>query len=171
MEPFIGEIRIFAGNFAPAGWAFCDGQLLAISQNDVLFSLFGTFYGGDGQTTFGLPDLRGRVPIHAGTGPGLSHRWLSDRGGTESETLSVNQMPNHGHTLRASADSGTDANPSGEVLAQSPTLGVYREGTPTQALSAAAVGTTGGNQAHTDMMPYLVVHFIVSLYGIYPSTT
>jgi microcystin-dependent protein len=160
---------MFAGNFAPQGWAFCDGQLLAVSQNDALFSLFGTIYGGDGRTTFGLPDLRGRVPIHAGQGPGLSQRRLGAKGGTETETVTANQMPSHSHTFRASADGGTDTNPEGEVVAQSPALHLYREGSPAQALGDGAVSATGGGQSHTNLMPYLAIYFIVALVGIYPS--
>ncbi len=125
-EPFVGEIRMFAGNFAPRGWAFCDGQLLAVSQNDALFSLLATVYGGDGRTTFGLPDLRGRIPIHAGTGPGLSPRRLGAKFGTEEETLTVNQLPSHSHTLQVSTAAATQNSPSGEFIGNSPNVRVWR---------------------------------------------
>ena len=143
-EPFVGEIRMFAGNFAPRGWAFCDGQLLAVSQNDALFSLLGTIYGGDGRTTFGLPDLRGRIPIHMGHGPGLSERRLGAKGGEEKVTLTVNQLPSHG------ADS-------------------YINDTPIQSMASSSVTHTGGSRSHTNLMPFLCIHFIIALVGIYPS--
>lgn len=167
-EPFVGEIRMFAGNFAPRGWAFCDGQLLAISQNDALFSLFGTTYGGDGRTTFGLPDLRGRIPIHAGQGPGLSERRLGARGGEEEVALTVNQLPGHNHRLQASSQTGMDALPESRVLAQSesPFYGVDE---PIAPMSNQGISSTGGSQPHTNVMPYLCVHFIIALFGVYPS--
>lgn len=167
-EPFVGEIRMFAGNFAPRGWAFCDGQLLAVSQNDALFSLLGTIYGGDGRTTFGLPDLRGRLPIHAGQGPGLSERRLGARGGAESVTLSANQLPAHSHPLQASADAATGPNADGEVLAEIGSDRSYRD-VPDTALSSDALTAVGGSRSHTNLMPFLCVHFIVALVGIYPS--
>lgn len=160
---------MFAGNFAPRGWAFCDGQLLAISQNDALFSLFGTIYGGNGQTTFGLPDLRGRVPIHAGTGPGLSPRSIGARGGAEQVTLTTNQLPAHSHTLRASPDAATDTSPAGKTFAQVAGGDLYGSINPAAAFDATAIDTTGGSQSHTNLMPFLCVHFIVALFGIYPS--
>ncbi len=167
-EPFVGEIRMFAGNFAPRGWAFCDGQLLAVSQNDALFSLFGTIYGGDGQTTFGLPDLRGRIPIHAGTGPGLSPRRLGSRGGSERETLTVNQLPSHTHGVSGSAAGATQTTPQGGVPAATD-KNLYRDGGTTEEMSSETVGATGGGQSHSNLMPFLCVHFIVALFGIYPS--
>jgi microcystin-dependent protein len=167
-EPFVGEIRMFAGNFAPRGWAFCDGQLLAVSQNDALFSLLGTIYGGDGRTTFGLPDMRGRLPIHAGTGPGLSNRRLGARAGAESVTLTVNQLPPHSHTIQASADAATGPNPDGEVLAEISSDRSYRNAADT-ALSSNALTAIGGSRSHTNLMPFLCVHFIIALVGIYPS--
>lgn len=169
-EPFVGEIRMFAGNFAPRGWAFCDGQLLAVSQNDALFSLLGTIYGGDGRTTFGLPDLRGRLPIHAGSGPGLSPRRLGAKGGSENETLTVNQLPSHSHRLQAKAAVATVRNPQGKVLAQPATF-IYTQ-VPTSPLvnfSSKAVGNVGGSRSHVNLMPFLCIHFIISLVGIYPS--
>ena len=129
-EPFVGEIRMFAGNFAPRGWAFCDGQLLAVSQNDALFSLLGTIYGGDGRTTFGLPDLRGRVPIHAGSGPGLSPRRLGAKAGAENVTLTVNQLPSHSHRLSGSANLASESRPEGNVLGSGLTQDLYRGGNP-----------------------------------------
>ncbi len=168
-EPFVGEIRMFAGNFAPQGWAFCDGQLLAISENDALFSLLGTTYGGDGQTTFGLPDLRGRLPIHAGNGPGLSPRRLGSTGGSESVTLTTNQLPSHTHGATGSGASGTDPNPAGNFLAGSTVVSPYVQETPDTPFAAAAITATGGSQSHMNLMPYLCVNFIIALFGIYPS--
>ncbi|MEZ4771045.1 MAG: tail fiber protein [Caldilineales bacterium] len=168
-EPFVGEIRMFAGNFAPQGWAFCDGQLLAISENDALFSLLGTTYGGDGRTTFGLPDLRGRVPIHAGQGPGLSPRQLGSRGGQEMVTLTVNQLASHSHQATGSGDSGADANPASNFLASSTVVAPYVQETPDTAFAANAVSAAGGSQSHMNLMPALCVNFIIALFGIYPS--
>ena len=168
-EPFVGEIRMFGGNFAPRGWAFCDGQLLAVSQNDALFSLFGTIYGGDGRTTFGLPDLRGRIPIHAGNGPGLSQRRLGAKSGTETVTVTVNQLPTHTHPMQASADAANSPNPQNNVASETLTATPYFDDTPTVPLNAASITNTGGSRSHTNLMPYLCVHFIVALFGIYPS--
>lgn len=170
-EPFVGEIRMFAGNFAPRGWAFCDGQLLAVSQNDALFSLLGTIYGGDGRTTFGLPDMRGRIPIHAGDGPGLSPRRLGSKGGTEAETVTPNQLPSHTHPLQASSDLATDATPGGNVSARTnpANIDIYTELGPQAALSPQSVASVGGSQPHSNLMPFLCVHFIIALFGIYPS--
>lgn len=168
-EPFVGEIRMFAGNFAPRGWAFCDGQLLAVSQNDALFSLLGTIYGGDGRTTFGLPDLRGRVPIHAGQGPGLSDRRLGSKAGAENVTLTVNQLPSHTHPLSGSTTNGLDPNPAGNVLAGSTVLEPYYNGPPDTAMAPTAITSVGGGYSHTNLMPFLCVYFIIALLGIYPS--
>ncbi len=158
---------MFAGNFAPRGWAFCDGQLLAVSQNDALFSLLGTIYGGDGRTTFGLPDMRGRLPIHAGTGPGLSPRRLGARAGAESVTLTVNQMPSHQHTWQASQDEADATAPNLNRLAST------REDTygdpGTIGLASSTVLGVGGSRSHPNLMPFLCVHFIIALVGIYPS--
>ncbi len=168
-EPFVGEIRMFAGNFAPRGWAFCDGQLLAVSQNDALFSLLGTIYGGDGRTTFGLPDLRGRIPLHAGHGPGLSERRLGSKAGAEKVTLTVNQMPSHSHgPIQASEAAATERTPAGNVTAESITR-VYRAPTTVTNMSSSAFSNVGGSQSHTNLMPYLCIHFIIALVGIYPS--
>jgi microcystin-dependent protein len=169
-EPFVGEIRMFAGNFAPRGWAFCDGQLLAVSQNDALFSLLGTVYGGDGRTTFGLPDLRGRLPIHAGHGPGLSERRLGAKGGAEKVTLTVNQLPSHPHNLEASNSASSSTDPTGRALTQAD-QNIYRSGAPTTTAAMASESLTrvGGSRSHTNLMPFLCVHFIIALFGIYPS--
>lgn len=168
-EPFVGEIRMFAGNFAPRGWAFCDGQLLAVSQNDALFSLFGTIYGGDGRTTFGLPDMRGRLPIHAGHGPGLSERRLGSKGGAENVTLTVNQLPSHNHALGVNSELGNQAQPAGALAAARTGDATYVEDIPDSNFSNSAISNVGGSRSHTNIMPYLCVHFIVALFGIYPS--
>jgi microcystin-dependent protein len=169
-EPFVGEIRMFAGNFAPRGWAFCDGQLLAVSQNDALFSLLGTIYGGDGRTTFGLPDLRGRLPIHAGHGPGLSERRLGAKGGSEKVTLTVNQMPSHSHgPLQGSTQLADQANLNDRVPAQSNIVDYYIDDSLSANLAASSVGNVGGSRSHTNLMPFLCIHFIIALFGIYPS--
>ncbi|HKK74357.1 MAG TPA: tail fiber protein [Saprospiraceae bacterium] len=168
-EPFVGEIRMFAGNFAPRGWAFCDGQLLAVSQNDALFSLLGTIYGGDGRTTFGLPDMRGRVPVHAGSGPGLSPRRLGAKGGAEKETLTVNQLPSHGHPARAANENADNRAPQGALpaIAQGD-LYASRQGTPLN-FAGEAITAVGGSRSHTNVQPFLCIHFIMALVGIYPS--
>lgn len=170
-EPFVGEIRMFAGNFAPLGWAYCDGQLLAVSQNDVLFSLFGTIYGGDGRTTFGLPDLRGRIPIHQGQGPGLSNRPIGQKSGTEKHTLSANELASHNHALQAATTAADDTNPTGNLIATSTSSALYGpDGTaPTVAMKNEAVQPHIGGQEHNNIMPFLCIHFIVALFGIYPS--
>lgn len=168
-EPFVGEIRMFAGNFAPRGWAFCDGQLLAVSSNDALFSLLGTIYGGDGRTTFGLPDLRGRIPIHMGTGPGLSNRRLGAKLGTEQETLTLSQLPSHNHLVKASNSVGNSK--SGPQIAAGNLARVYSSEVANIELNAASITNTGGSQSHSNLMPTLCVHFIIALFGIYPSRT
>ncbi len=173
-EPFVGQITLFAGNFAPRGYAFCNGQLLSIAQNTALFSLLGTNYGGNGVNTFGLPDLRGRVPIHAGTGPGLSNYQLGQIGGQENVTLTVNQIPSHGHTasVNASAGAPNTVSPGGAVLAVSAQGNTYASGSPTltaMSASAATVANAGGNQGHPNMQPYLALNFIIALQGIFPS--
>jgi microcystin-dependent protein len=168
-EPFVGEIRMFAGDFAPRGWAFCDGQLLAVSQNDALFSLLGTIYGGDGRTTFGLPDMRGRIPLQQGTGPGLSPRRLGSKSGSEKETLTVNQLASHTHSFETNTQPATTANPAGKVLAQVLGYRLYRETTQDTSLAGGSIQNTGGSQSHTNLMPTLCVNFIIALFGIYPS--
>ncbi len=167
-EPFVGEIRMFAGNFAPRGWAFCDGQLLAVSQNDALFSLLGTIYGGDGRTTFGLPDLRGRIPLHQGTGPGLSARRLGSKGGPENVTLTTNQLASHTHDWNANKADADLATPAGKVLAGgSPRM--FNAQDQNASLAASTIADTGGTGSHSNLMPTLCIHFIIALFGIYPS--
>jgi microcystin-dependent protein len=168
-EPFVGEIRMFAGNFAPRGWAFCDGQLLAVSQNDALFSLLGTIYGGDGRTTFGLPDLRGRIPLHLGRGPGLSERRLGSKGGAEKVTLTTNQLASHTHDWNANTADATDAAPQGKVVANPVGLRLFEPAGQDADFASAAIANAGGSQPHTNLMPTLCVHFIIALVGIYPS--
>jgi len=162
---------MFAGNFAPRGWAYCDGQLLSVPSNEALFSLLGTIYGGDGRTTFGLPDLRGRIPVHAGTGPGLSERRLGARGGTEKETLAVNELPPHSHSWAAFSGPAQGQTPIGASVAE-PVSALYDTETDNLAnMRASMVGDTGESRDHTNLMPALCVHFIIALFGIYPSRT
>jgi microcystin-dependent protein len=163
-QPYVGEIRMFAGNFAPAGWMFCEGQLLPISENETLFNLIGTTYGGDGQSTFALPDLRGRIPVHQGSG-----LTLAEVGGAETITLTVNQIPAHNHPIAASTDTAQQTSPNGKVLGQSSTALMYIEDSTDSNFSAQAVGSVGGSQPHDNFMPYLCVDFIISLFGIFPS--
>ena len=168
-QPFLGEIRMFAGNFAPRGWAYCEGQLVAVSQNEALFSLFGTIYGGDGRTTFGLPDLRGRVPIHYGNGPGLTPRNIGTKLGTENETLTVNELPSHTHPFKGTDQLGDVANLSNNAPARSTAADVYINEAPSANMSTEAVTSIGGGQSHTNLMPFLCIHFIVALTGVYPT--
>ena len=163
-QPYVGEIRMFGGNFAPAGWMFCDGSLLPISENETLFALIGTTYGGDGQNTFALPDLRGRSPIHQGNG-----FTLAQTGGAESITLTVNQIAAHSHPLTASLNSGTQGNPGNNVVAQSPAVALYIEDVAAANLNAGTMTAVGGSQPHDNMQPFLCVSFIISLFGIFPS--
>ncbi len=166
-EPFVGEIKMFAGNFAPRGWAKCEGQLLAVAQNDALFSLLGTIYGGDGRTTFGLPELRGRVPIHYGSGPGLTPRSLGTKSGQQDVTLTTNNLPQHKHTLQAENDAANSNAPANNVLANASTP-IYVPG-GSAPMETNAIANTGGSQPHNNMMPYLCICFIIALVGIYPS--
>ena len=168
-EPFVGEIRMFAGNFAPRGWAFCDGQLLAVSQNDALFSLLGTIYGGDGRTTFGLPDMRGRIPIHAGQGPGLSSRRLGAKSGAENVTLTTNQMPSHSHDFNVTTKPASSDSPAGHMLADMTPAALYTDKAPARVVATSAIANTGGAQHHSNLQPFLCVNFIIALFGIYPS--
>jgi microcystin-dependent protein len=169
--PYIGEIRMFAGNFAPAGWMFCDGQTLPISENDTLFNLIGTTYGGDGQETFNLPNLQSRVPIHMGTGPdGITYQ-LAEAAGTEQVTLTTNQLPIHNHALLASLNIGQDTNPTNKILAQSSLAKMYIEDTPDNNLNANTLAPVGGSQPHENCQPFLVISFIISLFGVFPSQT
>lgn len=166
-SPYIGEIRLFGGNFAPQNWAFCDGRLIAISQNDALFALIGTTYGGDGQNTFALPDLRGRVPNHMGTSANGSPYVIGQSGGAETVTLSTAQIPAHAHTVEASPNAGTQAGPGGALLAGG--VSTYSPSAPNVSLAPAAVQATGGSQPHTNFQPYLCVAFIIALFGVFPS--
>ena len=167
-QPYIGEIRMFAGNFAPAGWLFCEGQLLPISENEALFQLIGTTYGGDGESTFALPDLRGRLPIHQGNG-----FVLAETGGAEEVTLAVNQIPVHTHPFIATLNQGTQNQATNMLPAQSPTQNAFPYGSdqPPATLNPVAVSTVGGSLPHTNFQPYLCVDFIISLFGIFPSPT
>jgi microcystin-dependent protein len=162
-QPYVGEIRMFAGNFAPAGWMFCEGQLLPISEHEILFNLIGTTYGGDGQSTFALPDLRGRLPIHEGNG-----FILAETGGAEENTLTVSQMPAHTHPFIASTAIAGALNPLNQVLGQSNSVDLYRAQAGTLALAGQTIGSVGGSQPHTNFQPYLCVDFIISLFGIFP---
>ena len=169
-EPFIAEVRIFAGNFAPRGWAFCNGQLLPIAQNTALFSLIGTTYGGDGRTTTALPDLKGRAPMHPGRGPGLSTRRLGEKGGVEEVTLTEPQIPNHTHTMQASPNPGESADPQGNAIARTVGGSLYSDQAPPDvSLNQAALPPTGGGQPHNNMQPFLTLNYIIALVGLFPS--
>ena len=169
-EPILGEIRMFAGNFAPIGWAFCQGQLLPIAQNQALFSLLGTTYGGDGRTSFALPDLRGRVPVGFGQGPGLSNRVIGDQFGSELVTLNINQMPSHYHTVNAVTTEGNQNLPTNSLPANTKTLDKeYSDANANTTMKATMVNPTGGNQPFGVSQPSLGVNFIIALQGIYPS--
>ncbi len=170
-EPFIGQIMMFAGNFPPRGWQFCQGQILPIAQNTALFSLLGTTYGGNGQTTFALPDLRGRYPMQPGQGPGLSTRTLGEQGGSETVTLISTQMPAHNHSLNVSSQQGDTETPVGTVLAADSTAAIlnYRAAPIDGTMNPAAVGAAGGSQPHDNMSPFTCINFIIALEGIYPS--
>lgn len=171
-EPFIAEIRIFAGNFAPRSWAFCNGQLLPIAQNTTLFSLIDTTYGGDGRTTTALPNLQGRAPMHPGRGPRLTTRRLGESGGSETTTLTEAQMPSHTHGLMGAAEDPNNANPEGGLPAQIAGRGSGTNlygGTRNATMAINQLDNTGGGQAHNNMQPYLVMNFIIALQGLYPS--
>jgi microcystin-dependent protein len=163
-QPYVGEIRMFGGNFAPAGWMFCEGQLLPISENETLFNLIGTTYGGDGQSTFALPDMRGRIPIHQG-----NSFVLAENGGAEEITLTTNQIPAHSHPLLGSTGNGSQANPQNNVLASSTLVKPYADESATASLAPTSIGTVGGSRAHSNFQPYLCINFIISLFGIFPS--
>ncbi len=172
-SPYVGEIRMFGGNFAPQGWASCDGQLLSISDNDTLFNLIGTTYGGDGQNTFALPNLAARAPVHFGSNGSNTYN-MADSGGAASVTLTTSQLPSHNHTV-AGATGGQQAAPAGAYLATATSAqsGVmtYGPGTTPTGLNGASVAAAGGNQPHDNLQPYLAVTYIISLYGVYPSPT
>jgi microcystin-dependent protein len=165
-QPYVGEIRMFAGNFPPSGWMFCEGQLLPISENETLFNLIGTTYGGDGQSTFGLPDLRGRVPIHQGNG-----FVLAEAAGVETVTLTVQQIPAHSHPLMGTSNSAGSQTPTGQVLATTQGQSYFNTFDNAGNLSPLSMGATGGNQPHDNFQPYLCIDFIISLFGIFPTPT
>src|SRR5436189_5471210 len=169
-DPFVAEIRIFPFNFAPKGWAFCDGQLLPLSQNTALFSLLGTTYGGDGKSNFALPNLQGNAPMHPGQGPGLSLHDLGETGGSETVSLLQTEMPAHAHTLNASTQPGEDPTPGpAEALARSIGASLYQTATsPVVAMAPNALSSAGGSQPHNNMMPYLTMNFCIALQGVYP---
>src|SRR6476661_6069035 len=165
-QPYVGEIRMFAGNFAPAGWMFCEGQLLPISENETLFQLIGTTYGGDGQSTFALPDLRGRIPLHFG-----NSFILAETGGAEEITLTVSQIPAHSHPQIAAAVTGDSINLANNLPASSFNISIYINDVPNGNMNPGAISSVGGSQPHTNFQPYLCVDFIISLFGIFPSPT
>ena len=165
-QPYVGEIRMFAGNFAPAGWQFCEGQLLPISEYETLFNLIGTTYGGDGESTFALPDLRGRIPLHQGNG-----FTLAETGGAEEITLTVNQIPAHSHPVLGATREGNRTEPSGATWATAAMEKPYIAAVPNVNMATQAIGSTGGSQPHNNFQPYLCVDFIMSMYGIFPSQT
>lgn len=172
MDPFVAEIRIFPFNFAPKGWAFCDGQLLPLSQNTALFSLLGTTYGGDGKSNFALPNLQGSAPMHPGQGPGLSLHDLGEASGSETVTLLQTEMPSHNHTMKANGNDGLSPSPAGNVSAgpgADRDLFWYKDGTPNATMNPLALNLAGGSQPHNNMMPYLTLNFCIALQGVYPA--
>jgi microcystin-dependent protein len=170
-QPYVGEIRMFAGNFPPVGWMFCNGQLLPISENETLFQLIGTMYGGDGEETFGLPNLQSRVPMHFGTGPDGINYTQAEMAGVEAVTLSTLQMPNHTHPLVGAAVTGDQQLPTGNVLANSFNVTPYINQPTDAAMSAQSIGPVGGSQPHENCQPFLCINHIISLFGIFPSQT
>lgn len=168
-DPFLGSIMMVGFNFAPIGWLLCNGQLVSIADNDALYSLIGTNFGGDGITTFGLPDLRGRIPIHQGQGPGTSNYVIGQMAGTETVTLTVNQIPSHNHSLLASTASGSAGSPAGDYIAVNADGITSYSGSATGNLNAGSIQSQGGNQPHNNMQPYLVVNFCIAMNGIYPT--
>lgn len=170
-SPYVGEIRMFGGNFAPNGWALCQGQLLPISENDVLFQLIGTTYGGDGEETFALPNLASRVPIHQGTGPDGTTYQMGELSGVETVTLTTQQIPLHTHTMVGSTNAANTGNPAGKVIAQSANVAYMVIDSNEVNLNAAAVTPIGGSQPHENCQPFLCINYIISLFGIFPSQT
>ena len=168
-SPYVGEIRMVGFNFAPQGWMLCTGQVLPISENETLFQLIGTTYGGDGQSTFALPDLRSRVPIHMGQGTGLTNRTIGETAGVETVTLTVNSTPNHSHIAQANSNSGNSDNPAGNVWAASSAVQFIAGASANASMNAGVIASTGGSQPHDNMLPYLAINFIISLFGIFPS--
>ena len=170
-QPYVGEIRMFGGNFAPLGWAFCNGALQSISQNQTLYQLLGTTYGGDGVNTFGLPDLQGRIPVHQGQGAGLQNYVLGQKGGVETVTLTVAQLPSHSHTAMGSASGGAASTPMGATWGNSAIANKsFGPGTSANnSMNPGSMGMTGGNQPHDNLLPFVVLSFIIALNGVYPS--
>ena len=171
MTAYVGEIRMFAGNFEPNGWYFCDGRTLPISENEVLFQLIGTTYGGDGEETFNLPDLQSRVPIHMGTGPDGTTYQIGEMAGVESVTLTTQQIPIHNHVAIGAAVTGDQTSLNNAVPANSVTITPYFPAAPDGSFNAAAIGPTGGSQPHENLQPYLCINFIISVFGVFPSQT
>jgi microcystin-dependent protein len=171
MDPFVAEIRIFPFNFAPKGWAFCDGQILPLSQNTALFSLLGTTYGGDGKSNFALPNMQGNAPMHPGQGPGLSLHDLGETGGSETVTLLESEIPSHSHLIAASQSDGTDQSPANELYAAGVGIGQYAAPGSLTPLSDNAIAPAGGDQPHNNLQPYLTLNFCIALQGVYPPRT
>ena len=170
-QPYIGEIRMFAGNFPPVGWMFCEGQTMSISENDALFTLIGTTYGGDGTETFNLPNLASRIPLHFGTGPDGTTYQIGEMAGTEQETLNTQQIPAHSHAMIASAELGNASSPTNAYLARLSSSNIYINDTPGISLNANTISPVGGSQPHENTQPFLCINFIISLFGIFPSQT
>jgi microcystin-dependent protein len=170
-DPFVAEIRIFPFNFAPKGWAWCDGQLLPLSQNTALFSLLGTTYGGNGKSNFALPDLQGRAPMHPGQGPGLSLHDLGETGGSETVSLLESEIPAHTHTMRAAAEAGEENDPAGAALGVTIGNTLYNNGNTLAALAPEALAPAGGDQPHNNLQPYLTFYFCIALQGVFPPRT
>ncbi len=171
MDPFVAEIRIFPFNFAPSGWAFCDGQILPLSQNTALFSLLGTTYGGDGKSNFALPNMQGNAPMHPGQGPGLSLHDLGETGGSDTVSLLESEIPSHSHAIIASQSDGTDQSPANELYAAGVGIGQYAAPAALTQLSGNAMAPAGGDQPHNNLMPYLTLNFCIALQGVYPPRT
>ncbi len=169
-EPFLGEIRMFAGNFAPIGWALCDGQLLSVNQSQSLFALLGTIYGGDGRTSFALPDLRGRIPIHMGQGPGLTNRKLGSKSGSEVVAVTQNQLASHSHDFHGLSGPAEDMNPAMNLPATPTGSNLYGSATPVRPLASSAIEATGETSvsSHENVMPFLCLNFIIALFGTFP---
>ena len=170
-DPFVAEIRIFPFNFAPKGWAFCDGQILPLSQNTALFSLLGTTYGGDGKSNFALPDMQGNAPMHPGQGPGLSLHDLGETGGSETVSLLESEIPSHSHALSASKSDAIDTNANNELFAKGIGVGMYAPPSPLTTLADTTIAPAGGDQPHNNLQPYLTLNFCIALQGVYPPRT
>ena len=169
-EPFVGEIRMFGGSFPPAGWAFCNGATMAISENDTLFNLIGTTYGGDGQSTFNLPDLQGRLPMHMGQGPGITQNYqIGEKAGVENVTLTTNQIPIHNHSFLASINAAGSTDPTNQVIAQTSQIHMFTQDVTNRQMNTNALTPIGGSQPHENLQPYLCITFIISLFGVFPS--